>query len=347
MNPTITLVGLGWSSDFLRQLDLTEIGRNPPARIVAVHRDRLDALSEHGPLTLTLPPGLTTGEVAVGDWVLCEAGQPRVYRLLDRSSLIARRAAGTGVDRQLIAANLDTLAIVTSCNAEFNEARLDRYLAVARSGGVAPILVLTKADGTDPAPFIARADRAGRGVPVLALDARDAAAVKALADWCGRGRTLGLVGSSGVGKSTLAASLTGSALETGAIREDDAKGRHTTTARHLIPTPWGGWLMDTPGMRELRLTDAADGIAATFDDIDALAADCRFADCQHDTEPGCAIRAAIDGGTLDESRLRRWRKLLRESRKNSETLAEAHARNRAFGRMARQVLSAKRDRQRH
>jgi ribosome biogenesis GTPase / thiamine phosphate phosphatase len=339
-----SLADLGWSADFLRQLDLDEIGRQVPARIAAVHRDRLEALTEGGPVTLTLPSGLPTTDIAVGDWVLSDPETGRVTRVLDRRSLIARRSAGTGADRQLIAANLDTLAILTSCNAEFSEARLERYLALARSGGVTPLVVLTKADATDAAPFVARAGRVARGAAVVALDAR--AAGVALADWTAAGQTICLAGSSGVGKSTLAASLTGVAMATAGIREDDGKGRHTTTHRQLIRIPGGGWLMDTPGMRELRLADAADGIALTFDDIDGLAQACRFGDCRHEAEPGCAVQAAIRDGALDPGRLSRWGKLMREDRYNSETLAEAHARNRAFGRLARDANRWRKDRQR-
>lgn len=299
-----------------------------------------------GPVTLTLPPGLSTHDVAVGDWVLADPATARIARLLDRQSLIARRAAGTGADRQLIAANLDALAIVTSCNAEFSQARLERYLSLARGSAIAPVVVLTKADTTDPAPWLAKARASARGAPVITLDARDAGSAAELAAWAAAGRTLGLVGSSGVGKSTLAATLTGTARPTAAIREDDAKGRHTTTARFLLRTMAGGWLLDTPGMRELRLTDTAQGIAQTFDDIETLARACRFTDCAHDSEPGCAVQAAIAAGEIAEDRLRRWRKLLREDRRNAETLARAQQRQRSFGKRARRALQAKEHRRR-
>lgn len=342
---THTLAGLGWSADFLRQLDLDEIGRCSPARVAVVHRTRLDLIGEGGSLSLPLPPALPAGEVAVGDWLLLTPNGDAILRLLDRRSHLSRKAAGTGVARQAIVANVDTLAIVTSCNAEFSESRLDRYLALARAGGVVPVIVLTKADLVDASSFRLRAEAAGRGVPVLVLDARDSAQVAEVATFCGPGRTLALVGSSGVGKSTLAATLTGQALATQAIREEDAKGRHTTTARHLIATLGGGRLVDTPGMRELQMADAEEGISATFDDIEALACDCRFSDCGHDGEPGCAVAAAIAAGELDPARLARWRKLKREDRVNTETLAEARARSRAFGKMARRAMQAKRDRQ--
>jgi ribosome biogenesis GTPase len=335
------LTDLGWSRHFAAQITADDAACLP-ARITAVHRDRVDAMGAEGTLSLTLPAGLLTGQVAVGDWVLTDGAV--LHRLLDRLSVLTRRAAGKGIARQLIAANLDRLAIVTSCNAEFSPARLDRYVALAHQGGVAPAIVLTKADTTDPAPYIAEATRAGRGAPVLAIDARDAADVQALAQWCGPGRTLGLVGSSGVGKSTLAATLTGTRQQTGAIRAADARGRHTTSARHLIRTLAGGWLIDTPGMRELRLTDAAGSIAATFDDIDDLARTCRFADCAHDREPGCAIRTALETGQLDPDRVARWRKLLAEHSHDGETLAGARARSRASGKTAKAAAQAKRRR---
>jgi len=340
LNPIPTLAGLGWAADFLRQLALDEIGSTTPCRISAVHRDRLDALSAAGPLSLTLPPGHSTTGIAVGDWGLAEG--PRLLRVLDRRTSLARRAAGSGAGRQLIAANVDTLFVVSSCNADFNPARLERYLALALSAGVQPVIVLTKADlAGDPELWRARAEAVNRRAPALVLDALAPDVGAALADWCRPGQTVALAGSSGVGKTTLANALVGAAHATAAIREDDAKGRHTTTARHLLPMTGGGWLIDTPGMRELRLADAEEGIAAVFDDLDALARSCRFGNCTHQAEPGCAIHAAVTAGDLDAERVLRWEKLRREDRYNSETLAEAHSRQRAFGRMTRQVIRDK------
>ncbi|MCA3545251.1 MAG: ribosome small subunit-dependent GTPase A [Rhodobacter sp.] len=320
------LAALGLSARFRDQITPQDCLLRP-ARIAAVHRDRVDALGEDGPLSLTLPPGLMTGAVAVGDWALTDGKV--LHRLLDRQSLLTRRAAGKGVDRQLIAANLDRLAIVTSCNGEFNLARLDRYLALAHAGGIAPVIILTRADMTDPAPYLAGAGQAARGAPVLALHSRDPAAAAALAQWCGPGQTLGLVGSSGVGKSTLAGSLTGTQQQTGPIREADARGRHTTSARFLIRTLSGGWLIDTPGMRELGLAGTTAAIGASFDDLDALALTCRFTNCGHDSEPGCAVRAAVRAGSVETDRLQRWRKLIAEDRHT--TAKRDKTRSRSFG----------------
>lgn len=334
-----TSAGLGWSAFFLSQLALCEISLTP-ARVAAVHRDRLDLLSAKGPLSLSPGHGAPTGTFAVGDWVLTDAG--RLVRRLDRRSLLARRAAGTGSDEQLIAANVDTLFVTTSCNADFNPARIERYLALAAEAGTEAVIVLTKADLVAGDRNHARtAERLARGIVVVEIDARDPDAAAQLAPWCKSGQTVALVGSSGVGKTTLANALTGRQDDTAAIREDDAKGRHTTTFRALRPLAAGGWLIDTPGMRELRLTDVADGIDAVFGDVTELAARCRFRDCAHGAEPGCAVRTAIEEGRLDPGRLRRWEKLRREDRMNSETLAEARARSKAFGKQVRQAMARK------
>ncbi|MCY1128327.1 ribosome small subunit-dependent GTPase A [Frigidibacter sp. RF13] len=339
-----TLADLGWTNLLLGQLSLAELETRLPARVAEVHRDRLVALSTKGPLSLTLPPSLSSGSVAVGDWLICDEGRRMVDRLLDRTTCLARRAAGETARQQLIAANVDTAFLTTSCNADFNIARIERYLALIFSGGIEPVIVLTKADLDDPAPYLDRLRPVARDVPALAVDALAPDLSERLAPWCGRGRTLCFLGSSGVGKSTLAAALTGRALVTAAIREDDAKGRHTTTARALMPALGGSWLIDTPGMRELRLSDVAEGIEATFSDLAELARQCRFSNCRHEAEPGCAVRAAIEEGTIDSARLKRWQKLEREDRWNSASVADLRAKSRQFGRMTRDITKKKRGR---
>lgn len=333
-NP-LTLPDLGWSNHFLSQIDLDELETSTPARIMTVHRSIIDCLTIDGERRVPLTPALAEGQPTVGDWLLVDASDHA--RILDRKTVLTRRAAGSNPIPQPIAANVDTALITTSCNADFNPARLERYLAMVLQAGVTPVIVLTKADlAEDPEDYRTQAQALHPGLVVETLNARDKdETIRCLSHWTKTGQTIVLMGSSGVGKTTIANALTGTQQVTQDIREDDAKGRHTTTARAMFRLTGGGWLIDTPGMRELRLMDAAEGIEAVFDDITDLAATCRFSDCAHDTEPGCAIQAAITSGDLDPTRLARWQKLQREDQFNSETIAERHARTRALGRMYR------------
>ncbi|MCE9521616.1 MAG: ribosome small subunit-dependent GTPase A [Alphaproteobacteria bacterium] len=315
-----------------------------PLRVVAVHRDALEVAGPgfEGRVAPLAPDD--DGDVAtVGDWLLAEAATQRPVRLLERRSVFKRKSAGTGRRVQLIAANVDTLILVTSANQDFNPARLERYLALAREAEVAPLVVITKADlAGDVADYVSAARGLMPGLLVEALDARGGEAGRVLAPWLARGQTLALLGSSGVGKSTLVNTLSGQALQaTLGIREDDAKGRHTTTGRSLHRLTCGAWLMDTPGMRELQLIDAAGGIDEVFEDVTQLFTACRFSDCTHANEPGCAVQAALASGALDGERLKRYQKLLREERHNSESIADARARSRKFGKMAKGVFAQK------
>lgn len=325
---------LGWSSFYAQHVGDTE----KCARVAVVHRDRVDALGP-APISLRLTP--RSDPICVGDWVAHDGDY--VTQLLPRRSLIERGAVG-GVGRQLIAANVDTMAVVTSCNADFNVARLERYLALAHSAGCLPLIILTKSDLGEAAPLLRQAERLGPLVTAIALNAKTEA--ERLAPWCKDGQTMALVGSSGVGKTTLLNGLTGGEELTAGIREDDAKGRHTTTARYLRPTHYGGWLIDTPGVRELRLAGADVGVAEVFRDIEDLALACKFRNCSHETEPGCAVQAAIRAGDLDADRLQRWRKLAREVAHETEPLHETRARNKAFGKLGKAAAKAKRDRHR-
>lgn len=338
--PPTRLRRLGWSTHFARQVDVDTMEATPPVRVTEVHRSGLVALGET--LEVELPP---RDDLTVGDWLLYDAQAPKDSLRLERSSLIQRVAAGRLKYVQLIAANVDTVFIVTSANADFNVARLERYVALCFEAEVEPVILVTKPDlADDPEDYVARAAAISPRVPALAVNATDADSVRQLAAWAKPGRTVAFLGSSGVGKSTLTHALTGIRLETQEVREDDAKGRHTTRHRQLYLTETGPAVLDTPGMRELQLTDVAGGISALFEDIEDLATRCKFRDCAHESEPGCVVQAAIAAGTLDPERLDRFRKLAAEEAHNAASLAERRARDKGFSRHVKRVTKEKPDR---
>ena len=320
---TYTLPELGWTTFFAAQLHEALI----PMRVTDIHKSFIGALGEHGAERLNMTLDLVAQGVTVGDWLLKDPETNQPVKVLARQSLLKRRNARTNMDDQLIAANVDTLFVVSSCNKDFNVARLERYFALAHQGGAVPVLILTKADLADaPAAYEAEAARSLPGVPVYALDALDADTPARLSPYCGEGQTVALLGTSGVGKTTLTNALTGLNQLTQDIRSSDARGRHTTTARSMHRMQAGGWLIDTPGMRALRLADAREGLETVFADIEALAGQCRFNDCAHESEPGCAVRDAVE-----PDRLNRWRKLMDEDKYGGETIAESRTRYRQAG----------------
>ncbi len=338
----LTRDALGWSPFYMSQLDIEELETLTPARISTVHRDRVIGLSEIGTLELTLDPGITTAAVGVGDWVLCNPEQHRLTRVLDRKTELSRGTEYHTGEKQLIAANIDTLFITTSCNNDFNPARLERYLALAHDALITPVILITKADKTDdPDAYVDQARKLGRDLEVLAINAKSDTVIETLAPWCGKGQTVAFAGSSGVGKTTVANALTGGHAATQDIREDDARGRHTTTGRSLHQIPTGGWLIDTPGMRGLGVAEVEYGIDATFPEISELADQCKFRDCEHDSEPGCAVQAAIASGDVDPDRLKRFKKLKRENAYASETIAQARDRYKKLGKMYRSATKKK------
>ncbi|PLX82897.1 MAG: ribosome small subunit-dependent GTPase A [Desulfuromonas sp.] len=344
---SFSLPELGWSHFFQQQLSLEEWESTKPARVLAVHRNAIDVASEHGAQMITLPGQWHLRDPeelpTVGDWLLLDPSSGQPQRMLERKSLIRRKAAGIESKVQLMAANVDTLFVVTSCNQDFNSSRLERYLALALESKVDPVVVLTKADlADDVSAYQQQAIGLNPDIAVETVNALDSSSVASLLTWCACGQTVALVGSSGVGKSTLINTLCGvSRQETGTIRDDDAKGRHTTTSRTLHSLPSGGLLIDNPGLRELQLSDCQSGVSSLFEDIEELAQSCRFNDCLHQSEEGCAVKAAIAWGDLSPRRLTNYQKLMAEQQRNSETIAEKRRRERNFGKHVRSVMVAR------
>jgi ribosome biogenesis GTPase len=305
--PDQTLDDLGWSAFFADQVAADE-GALLPRRISEVHKARLSAIGADIPLTL--PHKGRTSDYAVGDWVLVEPGTELVQRRLDRFTVLERHHEGGG-PTQLAAANVDTLFIVTSCDDDFSVARLERYLVFANESGTTPVIVLTKGDKADnPERYRSEAQALQRDLDVIAVNPKFDDVRPPLATWIGLGQTVAVVGSSGVGKSTLVNRLVGTDTQlTGATRESDSKGRHTTTARSMHRIPGGGWVIDTPGIRSLQVTGATVGLDTLFAEISELAPQCKFRNCTHSHEPGCAVLAALKAGEIDPSRYDRWRKL--------------------------------------
>jgi ribosome biogenesis GTPase / thiamine phosphate phosphatase len=326
------LTGLGWDTgwDSAWVASMPAVG-HVPARVVAEHRGAYDlSAGGAGPLSGGLAGRLRHEAVApgalpvVGDWVAIDArpdeAAATIHAVLPRRTRVQRRAPGDHASPlQVLAANVDVVGIATSLNRDLNPRRLERYLAMAWDSGAWPMILLTKVDLAANPVEVAIAEtqlaEVAPGVSVIATSGINGDGLGEVRALVPPGHTLVLVGSSGVGKSTLANALLGEArLATSAIREDDARGRHTTSGRQIVRIPDGGLLLDTPGIRELGLWDEGDGLASAFADVDRLAAACRFSDCAHDREPGCAVQAAVETGDIAAERLAGWRRLAREER---------------------------------
>lgn len=333
-----SLKQLGWNGFFQQQLITEAADYACIARVSAHHRSQYQLLTESGELSLAIHQNMP--EMTVGDWVLLDK-QHQFVSLLERHSLFSRKAAGSKVEQQLIAANLDWVFIVSSLNDDFNVNRIERYLALVNEAKVTPVIVLTKVDLCDGlSPFITALRELDAKLLIETVNGLDKQSTQALSHYCSEGKTVAFIGSSGVGKSTLVNALLGESSQiTSAIREDDSKGRHTTTSRSLHLTHSGGLLLDTPGMRELQLADCEEGLNETFADVVEYAKQCRFADCQHQHEPGCAVQVAISNNQLTERRLQSYQKLMREQALNGASIAEKRAKDKSLSKMYKRVQS--------
>ena len=355
MNP-MTLDQLGWSAAFAADhAPHLAVGREP-ARILAEDRGSYVVRTATGERRASITgrfrheaAGDPSAFPAVGDWVAIDGGPDdgSIHAVLPRRTSIVRQASGKRTAAQVVGANVDVVFIVVSLNLDLNMRRLERYLAVAWESGAEPVVILSKADLVDdPTPVLAEVERIAVGAAILTVSAIDGRGMDEIRARIGSGRTVAFVGSSGVGKTTLLNRLAGEdRAVVKEIREDDARGRHTTTRRQLHILPDGGMVLDTPGMRELALWDP-DGVEQSFPEIDELVTNCRFGNCRHNGEPGCAIAAALASGSLEPGRLEAWNKLEREARhqlRRVDALARAQERRKwkAIGKAVDKHMEAK------
>jgi ribosome biogenesis GTPase len=321
---TGSLTSWGWNSYFEAFWQGGEWKNGAPGRVISQQRKFWRVAGDFGECwaeaigKLRLAAEGGADWPAVGDWVVVELQGADttavIQEVLPRRSKFVRKSPGKRMEEQVIAANVDTALLVSALDDDFNPRRVERYLAQCLESGARPVIVLNKADACEDARGkAAEMERVTTGAAVCVVSATTGQGFGELEEFLRPGQTLVLLGSSGVGKSTIANRLLGQAIqEVQPVRESDSKGRHTTTARELFALPGGALLMDTPGLREMQLWDAEGGVAQTFADIDLLASQCRFGDCRHEAEPGCAVLAALSAGTLDAARLENRRKLLRE-----------------------------------
>ena len=318
-----TLESLGWDEFFAAQVTAADDPGLFHARVVAEHRGayRIVGAGAREEMWAAVTGRVrrsagATGLPAVGDWVAArmvpEEGRAAIQHVLPRRSAFTRKAAGQDA-AQVVAANVDVVLVVTSLNSDFNPRRLERYLTLAWNSGAAPVVVLNKADlCADVDAMRAAAERIAIGLPVHAVSARAGSGLDALRAYLGTGRTIVLLGSSGVGKSTLVNVLGGRDVQAVGETLDDDRGVHTTTARQMLFLPDGGMLIDTPGIREVGLVGDEEGLERAFADVRAVMATCRFTDCRHETDPDCAVTAALASGVLPSERWESYRKLQRE-----------------------------------
>lgn len=347
----------GWSDLLARDFAPYVSEGYVPGRVVVQHRDSYLVITDQGELRGKISGRLLheaeeAGYPAVGDWVALALNEAEltatIHAVLPRRTAFVRRAAiDSSQGLQIIAANIDVAFVVTSLNADLNARRIERYLAAAWQSGARPVVVLTKSDlSDDPTGEVADIAAIAAGCPVLAVSARQGLGMEALLAQLEPGETGVLIGSSGVGKSTLVNALLGEErMATQVIRDGDDHGRHTTSHRQLVLLPGGRLILDTPGIREVGLVDAEEGVSVVFDDIERLIQDCRFNDCRHDHEPGCAVGAALQSGALDRARWEQFEKLgveMAAAEAKAEQVAKNDERRRLVA-LQKGYRSAKRD----
>jgi len=333
-----SLGSLGWQAYFQQQLSLDEWDKAIPARVIEQNKSEVTVSTGSDTFNITL--FATMPEMIVGDWLILDS-QQHILRLLDRKTCFSRKTSGSKLKKQLISANVDVAFIMSSMNHDFNLNRLERFLSLVNESGAEPVVLLTKSDqAARPESFVEQTQKLDQFLTVEAVNCLDKESVNKLSPWIKEGTTIAVLGTSGVGKSTLVNTLLGEYRQsTGDIREDDYKGRHTTTRRSLIALDLGGVILDTPGMREIQLVDCKEGIAATFSDIEIFSEQCKFNDCQHQKEPDCAVQEAIKSGEIDQRRLNNYLKLLQEESLNSASLSERRAKDKALGKFYKKTLS--------
>jgi ribosome biogenesis GTPase len=330
-----SLEALGWNEFFADAFAPYEPEGLEPGRV---------AVQERGAVVLFTPRGSVRarGHAVAGDWVALDAERGAVRAVLPRKTRFARKEPWL-TEEQVVAANIDTVFLVTDCGRDFKPRRLERYLTAAWDSGADPVIVLAKSDlADDVAATVARAEAVAFGVPVHPVSSVTGAGIDTIGPHLARGQTVALLGSSGVGKSTLANRLLGTELFATADVRRDGRGRHTTTTRELVLLPGGALLLDTPGMRELQLWADESALEETFSDVAELARECRFSDCAHRSEPGCAVRAALADGTLPAVRWESYRKLQQELRalalrQDARLRSEARKERRRFTRSQRRT----------
>lgn len=317
----MNLIDLGWNQEFDDKLSQINLKKDfKAARVAVEYKGMYKLYTERGEVLAEITGKMRYNNQfpAVGDWVIIDLhdSQDRaiIHDILPRKSKFSRKAAGAETREQIVAANIDTVFIVTSLNQDFNLRRLERYLTIAWNSGAKPVIVLSKADLFDkPEVKKAEVETIAFGVPIHIISSLTGEGLNELKNYLNRGKTTALLGSSGVGKSTIINKLLDQEkMEVNEIRFNDGRGKHTTSHRELIVLETGGIVIDTPGMREIQLWDDSEGINESFDDLKAIAKDCKFNDCQHNSEPGCAIKEAIKNGELAEEKLESYRKLKRE-----------------------------------